>query len=111
MDFSSVKGVTIPEGSVTKILDSAGNVLWEKKSTIKTCLEDYTWAEIQAIGAAGEGAQYFNIGDTKTITLNGQIGDDLTLDNYKCKVFILKIYHKMKKLTIILERKFRTSAL
>ena len=28
IDFSQVKTVTIPEGSVTKITDSAGNTLW-----------------------------------------------------------------------------------
>ena len=30
MDFSQVKAITIPEGSVKKITDSLGNVLWQK---------------------------------------------------------------------------------
>ena len=30
MDFSKVKSLTIPEGSVTKITDSSGRVLWQK---------------------------------------------------------------------------------
>ena len=30
MDFSQVKSLTIPEGEVTKITDSSGNVLWQK---------------------------------------------------------------------------------
>ena len=29
IDFSQVKAITIPEGSVTKITDSNGNVLWQ----------------------------------------------------------------------------------
>ena len=29
IDFSQVKAITIPEGSVTKITDSAGNILWQ----------------------------------------------------------------------------------
>ena len=29
IDFSQVKTITIPEGSVTKITDSAGNILWQ----------------------------------------------------------------------------------
>lgn len=29
IDFSQVKTITIPEGSVTKITDSTGNVLWQ----------------------------------------------------------------------------------
>lgn len=29
IDFSQVKTITIPEGSVTKITDSNGNTLWQ----------------------------------------------------------------------------------
>ena len=29
IDFSQVKTITIPEGDVTKITDSTGNILWE----------------------------------------------------------------------------------
>ena len=32
IDFSKVKKITIPEGSVTKITDSAGTVLWKSAS-------------------------------------------------------------------------------
>lgn len=32
MDFSQVKSLTIPEGEVTKITDSSGNVLWQGES-------------------------------------------------------------------------------
>ena len=32
IDFSQVKTITIPEGSVTKITDSTGNILWKEKS-------------------------------------------------------------------------------
>lgn len=32
MDFNKVKSLTIPEGDVTKITDSSGNVLWQKKT-------------------------------------------------------------------------------
>lgn len=90
MDFTSVTDIAIPEGEVTKIQDADMTVLWEKKRK----LEDYTWAQIQAIGAAGTGAQYFDVGDTKTITLNGQIGDYLTLSNFSCKVFIIDFNYR-----------------
>ena len=33
IDFSQVKTITIPEGSVTKITDSNGAVLWKEQST------------------------------------------------------------------------------
>ena len=31
IDFSQVKTITIPEGSVTKITDSTGNILWKEQ--------------------------------------------------------------------------------
>lgn len=34
MDFSTVKNITIPEGSVSKITDSQGTVLWQKAPTL-----------------------------------------------------------------------------
>ena len=33
IDFSQVKTITIPEGSVTKITDSTGNILWKLAPT------------------------------------------------------------------------------
>ena len=37
-------------------------------------LEDYSWAEISAISAAGTGANYFSVGDTKSVALKGTVG-------------------------------------
>lgn len=34
-------------------------------------LEDYTWEEISAISKAGKAAEYFAVGDTKSILFNG----------------------------------------
>lgn len=44
IDFSTVKGITIPEGSVKKITDSSGNVLWEGDITfyVKTNIKTFT---------------------------------------------------------------------
>lgn len=56
---------------------------------------DCTWEEILAIAQAGKGANYFNIGDCKEITLNGNIGNYLTLDNEKLYVYILHFNYPM----------------
>lgn len=37
---------------------------------VGTSAEDCTWAEISAIGAAGRADEYFDLGDTKTVTLS-----------------------------------------
>lgn len=56
-------------------------------------LNNYTWAEISQIAKAGVGEDYFDIGDCKEITLNGKIGNYLTLSNQKLCVFILDFNH------------------
>lgn len=56
---------------------------------------DYTWEEISAVAQSGKGADYFNIGDCKEITLNGSIGDYLTLNNEKLYVYILHFNYPM----------------
>lgn len=58
-------------------------------------LNDYTWAEISAISEAGKGAEYFDIGDYKEITLNGNIGGGLTFENKKLCVYILHFNYPM----------------
>ena len=57
-------------------------------------LEDTDWAVIQGVGAAGTGANYWDIGDTKTITLNGNIGDYFTASNLQLKVFIIEFNYR-----------------
>lgn len=37
-------------------------------------LEDYTWEEISAISAAGKGAEYFKVGDKKSVYIKGTVG-------------------------------------
>ena len=39
IDFSQVKTITIPEGSVKKITDSTGNILWKKGPSWHTVFE------------------------------------------------------------------------
>lgn len=48
IDFSQVKTITIPEGSVTKITDSNGNILWKKGPSWHT-----VWEGNQKIGYGG----------------------------------------------------------
>ena len=56
-------------------------------------LEETNWNIIQTVAAQGMGLQYWAVGDTKTITLNGNVGDYLQLSNYSCKVFVLGFNH------------------
>ena len=51
IDFSQVKTITIPEGSVTKITDSNGNILWQGVGW-HTIWEGSKTCSAKAIGSA-----------------------------------------------------------
>ena len=57
----------------------------------KGALDNYTWDDISTISQLGLADKYFNIGDSKTIILNGRIGNNFTANNMELKVFILDI--------------------
>ena len=49
IDFSQVKTITIPEGSVKKITDHSGNILWKEQSAGWRTV----WEGSQKIGYGG----------------------------------------------------------
>ena len=57
-------------------------------------LNDNSWATISAVGQAGQGDEWWDVGDAKQITLNGKVGDHLTLSNKTLCVFILGFNHR-----------------
>lgn len=57
-------------------------------------LEETDWATIKQVSDAGTASQYWNIGDSKTITLNGTIGT-LTVNNLQLKAYILGFDHNI----------------
>lgn len=59
---------------------------------ISTILNDNSWEAIRGISDAGQGANYWSIGDRKAVTLNGTVGH-LTLSNYKTYAFIIGFNH------------------
>jgi hypothetical protein len=101
---ASISGDTVTitevgEGSATITVSVAeGTNYLAATETISTkvafkTLNEYTWDEISQIAQAGVGEDYFDVGDCKEITLNGKIGDYLTLSNQKLCVFILDFNH------------------
>ena len=61
-------------------------------SFVSSTLNDYEWDVIKSISDAGQGANYWSIGDRKEVTLNGTVGH-LTLSNYKTYAFIIGFNH------------------
>ena len=75
---------------------TADITLYAKVFVPKT-LEESTWAEIAQVSADKSwDAMGWQVGDSKTITLNGTVGT-LALDNYQCKVYIIGFDHNADK--------------
>lgn len=88
MDFSNVKAITIPEGSVKQITDSQGNILWKKEesgwitgtytktfaaTTSSVAITGFTDYEIKQALATSLGVNYSNIEITsREISVNIQ---------------------------------------
>ena len=84
-DVTSVT-ISYTYDSVTKTANQAVTI-----SSVPA-VSDATWAQISEISQAGTGDTYWDIGDTKTITLNGTVGT-LSLSNLSLNVFILDFNH------------------
>ena len=67
------------------------NVTLEKP--VSNTLNDNDWATIKEVADASEGANYWSVGDTKEITLNGKVSDGLTLSSYSTYVYIIGFNH------------------
>ena len=61
--------------------------------TISSTLNDNDWATIKEVAEKSQGANYWSVGDTKQITINGKLSDGLTLSNYSTYVYIIGFNH------------------
>ena len=87
IDFSQVKTITIPEGSVKKITDSTGNILWKKGPSWHT-----VWEGSKKIGYGGSTGSEILFNQKDFIDLVSlfkgmQKIDDLNKDTIKSTVF------------------------
>lgn len=60
--------------------------------SISSTLNNNEWSVIKSVSDAGQGANYWSVGDRKEITLNGTVGH-LTLSNYTTYAFIIGFNH------------------
>ena len=85
---------TLGGKSATKDVD----VVWAQVYEVTLLFVDATlnnndWETIKQVADASAGANYWSVGDTKEITINGKLSDGLTLSNYKTWVYILGFDH------------------
>ncbi len=64
-------------------------------SFVSSTLNNNEWSVIKSVSDAGQGANYWSIGDRKAVTLDGTVGH-LTLSNYTTYAFIIGFNHNQE---------------
>ena len=92
----NVKSWPVGIGNVARKAKSGyfgvGGVARQFLSGIDPVLNNNDWATIRAVSDANQGANYWSVGDTKTITINGKVGNT-TFSNLSVDAFILGFDH------------------
>ena len=92
VDEAGTWTVTAATASTTKTSDVVVGINNVDLSLVDSVLNNNSWATIKKVSDAGQGENYWSIGDRKEVTLNGTVGH-LTLSNYKTYAFIIGFNH------------------
>ena len=83
--------ISYTEGGVTKTCALSITV-----TAISNTMNSNSWATIKSVSNAGKGANYWAVGDTKNIKINGKVGN-FTFSNLSIDVFILGFNHNANR--------------
>ena len=86
---ATLNGQTV-SGSVNVVSSTTSYAL--TLTFVSSALNDTEWDVIKSVSDAGQGANYWSIGDRKEVTLNGTVGH-LSLSDYTTYVFIIGFNH------------------
>lgn len=89
----AVLGDTVGDATVNVIAVQDYAVTVETVVPIPTVLNNATWAQIKEVAEKSQGPNYWSVGDTKQIVINGKVSDGLTLTNYSTWVYIIGFDH------------------
>ena len=92
VDEAGTWTVTAATASTTKTSDVVVGISNVDLLPVDSVLNNNSWATIKKVSDAGQGENYWSIGDRKEVTLNGTVGH-LTLSNYKTYAFIIGFNH------------------
>ena len=87
---TATKNGQTANGSVNVVSSTTSYTL--TLSFASSTLNNNEWSVIKSVSDAGQGANYWSIGDRKAVTLNGKVGA-LTLSNVTTYVFIIGFNH------------------
>ena len=92
VDEAGTWTVTAATASTTKTTDVVVGISNVDLVLADSVLNNNSWETIKKISDAGQGENYWSIGDRKEVTLNGTVGA-LTLSNYTTYAFIIGFNH------------------
>ena len=87
---TATKNGQTTSGSVNVVSSTTSYAL--TLSFVSSTLNNNEWSVIKSVSDAGQGANYWSIGDRKEVTLNGTVGH-LSLSNYTTYAFIIGFNH------------------
>ena len=90
-------GDTVNDTTVDVIAVQDYAVTVEIVVPIPTVLNNATWAQVKQASDSGVASNYWAVGDTKQITMNGKVSDGLTLSSYSTYVYIIGFDHNSEK--------------
>ena len=92
VDEAGTWTVTAATASTTKTSDVVVGISNVVLFSADSVLNNNSWETIKKVSDAGQGANYWSIGDRKAVTLNGTVGH-LSLSNYTTYAFIIGFNH------------------
>ena len=96
VDEAGTWTVTAATASTTKTSDVVVGISNVNLLPFDPVLNNYSWEAIKKVSDAGQGENYWSIGDTKTITINGKVGNT-TFSNLSVDAFILGFNHNASR--------------
>ena len=92
VDEAGTWTVTAATASTTKTSDVVVGISNVDLLPVDSVLNNNSWETIKKVSDAGQGENYWSVGDRKEVTLNGTVGH-LSLSNYKTYAFIIGFNH------------------
>lgn len=88
--------ITVKVAAGTNYTAPADKTVTVNAEFVSDVLNENSWAVIKAVSDSGQGDNYWDVGDTKTITINGKIGNT-TFNNLSINAFIIGFNHNSSR--------------
>ena len=88
--------ITVNVGADTNYTAPSSKTFTVAVTLVSKTLSSNSWAVIKAVSDAGQGANYWSVGATKSVTINGKVGAT-TISRLKVDAFIIGFNHNSGK--------------